>query len=110
MFSTLDSWSAYWQIPVAEDSRPYLAFVTPEGTFEPTGIPMGAKNVASCYARFMQILLDKLNSPNTLCYLDDVIVGTKDDYKHLEEVEKVFQIQREANLKLNAKKNKTVRG
>ena len=106
VFSTLDSHSAYWQVPVAKDFRPYLAFVTPEGTFKPTQMPMGGKNTASCYARFKQILLDKLNSQNTLCYLDNVIIGTKDDNRHLEELEKVFKIQREANLKLNARKTK----
>ena len=108
VFSTLDSHSAYWQVPVAKDFRPYLAFVTPEGTFKPTQMPMGGKNTASCYARFKQILLDKLNSQNTLCYLDNVIIGTKDDNRHLEELEKVFKIQREAILKLNTNKKQVI--
>ena len=35
-----------------------------------------------------------------------MIIGTKDDNRHLEELEKVFKIQQEANLKLNARKTK----
>jgi hypothetical protein len=31
VFSTLDLWGGYWQIPLTERAKKYTAFVTPDG-------------------------------------------------------------------------------
>ena len=50
------------------------------------------------------MLVTKLRSPWVLCYLDDLLVHTKTTKQHLEEMRKVFQMHREAGIKMKAKK------
>ena len=104
IFSTLDAAGAYHCIPVEEKARPMLAFVTPFGVHTFKRMPFGASNSGPCYARFMEMLVSKLRSPWTLCYLDDLMVHTMDTKLHLKELRKVFQMHREAGIRLKAKK------
>ena len=78
VFSTLDASQAYQTIPVAEGSRKALAFVTPFGLYTFARMPMGARNAGATYSRFVQMCLDKLRSPYTMSYLDDIIMFTAD--------------------------------
>ena len=104
VFSTLDAAGAYHCIPVEEKTRPLLAFVTPFGLHTWKRMPFGASNAAPCYSRFMGMLVSKLRSPWILCYLDDLLVHTINTKQHLEELRKVFQMHREAGIRLKAKK------
>ena len=104
IFSTLDAAGAYHCVPVAEQARPMLAFVTPFGVHTFKRMPFGASNSGPCFARFMEMLISKLRSPWTLCYLDDLMVHTVTTKQHLDELRKVFQMHREAGIKLKAKK------
>ena len=49
-------------------------------------------------------MIDKLRSPWVLCYLDDIIVHSRELQAHVEELRKVLQMHREAGIKLTAKK------
>ena len=104
VFSTLDAAGAYHCVPVEAKSRPLLAFVTPFGLYTFKRMPFGASNSGPCYSRFMEMLVNKLRSPWILCYLDDMLAHTKTTEQHLEELRKVFQMHREAGIKLKAKK------
>ena len=104
VFSTLDAAGAYHCVPVEASSRPLLAFITPFGLYTFKRMPFGASNSGPCYARFMEMLVSKLKSPWTLCYLDDMMVHTLTMAQHLEELRKVFQMHREAGIRLKAKK------
>ena len=46
------------------------------------------------------MLVSKLRSPWTLCYLDDLMVHTVTTEQHLEELRKVFMMHREAGIRL----------
>ena len=104
VFSTLDAAGAYHCIPVAQRTRPLLAFVTPFGLYTWKRMPFGASNAGPCYSRLMEMLVSKLRSPWVLCYLDDLLTHTVTTEQHLEELRKVFQMHREAGIKLKAKK------
>lgn len=104
VFSALDTAAAYNVIPVSKESRPLLAFITPRGIFTFKRMPFGPKNSASCYARFIESLLRKLNSNHCQAYLDDVIIYTGDVEEHLREMEAVLALHEEANIKLRPHK------
>ena len=104
VFSTLDAAAAYMTIPTSQRSRPYLAFITPFGTYTFLKMPFGARNSGSCYARFVEKCILKLRSPFILAYIDDVIVATPELEQHLLELEKVFEVHAEAGICLKAKK------
>ena len=104
IFSTLDAAGAYHTVPVAEKSRPLLAFTTPFGLFHFKRMPFGPANSGQVYSRFMQMLVDKLRSPYVVCYVDDVILATPDIQTHMKELRNLFQMHRDAGICVTAKK------
>ena len=103
-FSALDAAAAYHTIPVAKKARPLLAFTTPYGLFTFTRMPFGPTNSGACYARFVDMLLQKIRSQHVVAYIDDILIFTNDLEKHLKEMEQVFQLHRYAGIKLRPKK------
>ena len=104
VFSTLDASQAYHTIPVAEESKKALAFITPFGLYTFCRMPFGARNSGACYSRFVQICLDKLRSPYALSYLDDIIIFTPNIELHIEELERVLEMHKQSGIKLNPTK------
>mgnify|MGYP003312821645 CR=1 FL=1 len=104
VFTALDAASAYHSIRVKEHCRPYLAFTTPYGLYQMKRMPFGPRNAPATYARFIELALQKLRSPYIICYLDDIIVHTRDLEHHLEEVRKTLEMHMEAGIKLRASK------
>ena len=100
VFSTLDASQAYHTIPVAEGSKKALAFVTPFGLYTFSRMPFGARNAGATYSRFVQLCLDKLRSPHTLSYLDDIIMFTEDVWSHVDELDRVLGMHAQAGIKL----------
>ena len=75
-YSTIDLSKGYWQIPVAEEDMHKTAFVTPDGCCEFLRMPFGMKNSGAMLVRGMKKLLQDMD--NVECYIDDLIVYTKD--------------------------------
>ena len=108
-FSAIDASAAYHTVPVEAKSRPYLAFLTPYGTFQFKKMPFGAKNAGATYSRLVELAIMKLRSPAILAYIDDVICATAELYEHLNELEKVFRMHREAGIKIKPEKTQLIR-
>lgn len=71
MYSPLDAATAFHVIPVKESSRPLLAFITPKVIFEFLKMPFGPKKSGNVYARFVDLLLQKIRSPNVVAYVEN---------------------------------------
>ena len=104
LFSTLDLASGYWQVEVKPEDREKTAFVTSEGLYEFNVLPFGLCNGPATFQRLMNILLAGIQWHDCLVYLDDIIVLGRTFEEHLQNLAKVFQRLREANLKLQVKK------
>ena len=84
-FSKLDLSHAYQQILLDKDSRKFITINTHLGLFQYTGVPFGLVSA-------LDTLLQGI--PNTLCYLDDILITGKTDAEHLynlEEAQKWLQ-------------------
>lgn len=68
----------------------YLHGYTPLGLFEfeLTYVCFGLTNAAKTFHRFMNIVLQGLDF--TFCYIDDILIASKDEAKHFQHLEKVF--------------------
>lgn len=97
-FSALDLAKGFHQVPLAEDSKHKLAFVTPLGQWEWECTPMGLHSAPGAFQAAMQQTLAGLQHC-TMVYVDDIIVFTKDLKSHLEALEEVFKRLREFNLR-----------
>ena len=74
-FSALDLAKGFHQIPLAEDSKAKLAFVTPLGQWEWETTPMGLHSAPAAFQAAMQQTLAGLQHC-TLVYIDDIIIFT----------------------------------
>lgn len=89
LFTSLDLASGYYQIPVAEESRPKTAFVTPDGQYEFNRMPFGLVNAPSVFQRTINKVLMEAKLKYAIVYMDDILIPFKDldeDMKRLEEV------------------------
>ena len=103
-FSKLDSNSAYWQIPMHDDSKHKTAFRTRHGLFEFNKLPFGLTNSPSTYSRVMNLVLRGLNWKIVLAFLDDILVLGLSIQGHLDNLREVFARFRQYGLKLKPKK------
>lgn len=62
IFTTLDLEDGFFHVPVAEDSRKYTAFVTPDGQYEFKYVPFGICNSPAVFCRFISFVLTRWNN------------------------------------------------
>lgn len=105
-FSTIDLRQGYWQLDVCEEDRHKTAFVTHNGLFEFNRMAFGLNTAAQTFQKTMEIVLSGLTYETCLCYLDDVIVFSRDHSEHCERLKTVPSRFREHNLRARLSKCK----
>uniref|UniRef100_A0A7I4YT76 RNA-directed DNA polymerase n=1 Tax=Haemonchus contortus TaxID=6289 RepID=A0A7I4YT76_HAECO len=103
-FSTLDMASGYWQIKLTEDAQNKSAFTTPEGLYEFLVLPFGLCTSPAVFQRLMDRVLGDLKGEEVFVYIDDILVATDSEERHLQMLTKVFEAFREAKLKFKPQK------
>lgn len=103
-FITLDLASGYYQVPIAEASKPLTAFVTPDGQYEFNRMPFGLANAPAVFQRMMHKVLGSARYTEATVYIDDVLIYGKDKEECLNRFENVLQLLDKANLTLNLSK------
>ena len=80
------------------------SFVTPIGNYHYKVISFGLKNVESTYQKMMTRMFKPQLSKNIEVYIDDMMVKNKVVFKHVGDLENIFEILRRHKLRLNASK------
>ena len=95
---------AFWQIPLAEESKPASAFITANGLYHFNVMPFGLSSATQTFQRLMQRILQGIDFCRTYC--DDIVVFTmEDDWSlHLKHIEAVLQRIKNANLTIKKSK------
>ena len=105
IFSTMDLKSGFWQVKMAEESRPYTAFTVGSlGVYEFLRMPFGLCNAPATFQRLMQNCLSELNLTYALIYLDDIVVFSDTEKEHVKRLAAVFERFRKHGLKLKPSK------
>lgn len=100
--TTLDIRSAYWQIKVAEESRPLTAFTVPtRGLFQFKRMPFGIHSAPAVWQRLIDRVIGVDLEQYVFVYLDDVIVCTPTFERHVEILKEVLSRITKAGLTLN---------
>jgi len=81
-FSILDLKSAFWQIPLREEDRPFTCFRVPgKGLYRWTVWPMGVKTAPACCVQMTRDILKGMEDYSAP-YTDDLIVFSRNALDH----------------------------
>ncbi|GFU50930.1 retrovirus-related Pol polyprotein from transposon 17.6 [Trichonephila clavipes] len=102
IFSKIDIFKAFHQIPIAECDIPKTAVTTPWGLYEYTHLCFGLVNAPQTFMRFMHEVLSGL----LFCfvYLDDILCYSENAEEHRSHLRTIFQRLSSYGLKLNISK------
>ena len=101
-FSKLDLNSAYWQLPLSEDSKKLTCFITPFGRFIFNRLPFGLCSAPERYQRTVADILHGID--NCHCLLDDIFVFGATQQQHDETLNNVLTRLSNAGVTLNRDK------
>ncbi|KMQ86252.1 reverse ribonuclease integrase, partial [Lasius niger] len=103
--STLDLSQAYFQIPLAKDSREITAFSVPDkGLYHFTRMPYGLTGAPATFQRLLDKLIGPEMEPFAFAYLDDIIIATPTFEEHIVWLKKVLAKISSADLTINPEK------
>ena len=101
-FRKLDANSGFWQIPLAPESRPLTAFLTPFGRYCFNKLPFGVSSAPELFQRRMNQILEGLEG--VLCQMDDVLIFGCDKPQHDERLIAAMKRIEAAGVTLNSEK------
>ena len=99
--SFMDGSSGYNQIRMASKDEELTAFRTPKGIYYYKVMPFRLKNAGATYQRAMQRIFDDMLHKNVECYVDDLVVKSKQRVGHIADLRRVFERLRRYQLKMN---------
>ena len=102
--SFLDTFQGYHQIPLALDNQEKTVFLTPMGNYHYKVMPFRLKNVGSTYQRMMTRMFEPQLGKNIEAYIDDMVVKSKVETEHIDDLRNIFEILRKHKLHLNVAK------
>jgi hypothetical protein len=103
-FTCLDLRSRYWQIRLADDTKEKTVFTCRYGHFQFRVMPFGLTNAPATFQRMMNDILHRYIDCCTMVYLDDIIIFSKTEEEHIENVLEIVRVLQEHKLILNEKK------
>ena len=104
MLSFIDAFSGYNQIRMDRVDREKTSFVTSQGLFCYEMMPFGLKNVRATYQRLVNHMFRPQIGWNVEVYVDDMLVKSQDEGKHLDDMQETFDTLRQYHIKLNPSK------
>uniref|UniRef100_A0A2N9G447 Integrase catalytic domain-containing protein n=1 Tax=Fagus sylvatica TaxID=28930 RepID=A0A2N9G447_FAGSY len=104
LLTFMDAFSGYNQIMMDDADQEKTSFITSKGLFCYKVMPFGLKNAGATYQRLMNKMFHHQIGRNVEVYVDDMLVKTKDERKHLEDLKETFETLRRYRMKLNPNK------
>uniref|UniRef100_A0A8R1EHV4 RNA-directed DNA polymerase n=1 Tax=Caenorhabditis japonica TaxID=281687 RepID=A0A8R1EHV4_CAEJA len=105
-FTTLDLMAGYWQIPMEEMSKEKTAFAVLNEQFQFEVMPFGLAISPAVFQAAMEQVLGEWIGKSVFVYIDDILIASKTEKEHEEDLTKVLRRIRECGLKLKAQKCK----
>ena len=102
--SFLDAFQGYHQIPLALDDQERTTFVTPVGNYHYKVMSFGLKNTGATYQKMMTRMFEPQLGKNIEIYIDDMVVKSKVESEHVNDLRNIFAILRKHKLRFNATK------
>ena len=102
--SFLDAFQGYHQIALATKDQEKTAFISPDANYHYTVMPFRLKNVGATHQRMMtRMFRDKIGRTIEV-YIDDMVVKSKWEMQHINDLKRVFEVLRLHKLCFNVDK------
>ena len=102
--SFLEAFQRYLEILLALDDEEKTVFVTPTRNYYYKVMPFGLKNAGSTYQKMMTRMFEPQLGKNVKVYIDDMVVKSKVESEHVNDLGSIFEVLRKHKLHLNASK------
>ena len=100
----MDAFSRYNQIMMDEANQEKTSFITSQGLFCYKVMPFGLKNAGATYQRLVNHMFCPQIRWNVEVYVDDMLVKSQVEGKHLDNLQETFDTFRQYNMRLNPNK------
>ena len=100
IMSTMDLTSSFWQIPLAEESKKYTAFLYEDKCYEFCVTPFGLKTSTAALVRALDFVLNGLGY-FYFTFIDDIFCASENVHQHLLHLELLFHRLMENNRTIN---------
>ena len=100
----MDAFSGYNQIKIDKADQEKTLFVTSQGLFCYKVMPFSLKNASATYQRLMNKMFTHQIGRNVQVYVDDMLVKSRREDDHLDDLREIFDTFRSYNMKLNLSK------
>ena len=104
LLTFMDAFSGYNQIKMAEEDQEKTAFITSQGLYCYKVMPFGLKNARATYQRLVNKMFNKQISRNMEVYVDDMLIKSKEELAHLDDLRETFATLKQYQMKLNPSK------
>ena len=102
IFSKVDLFKGYHQIPVNKDDVAKTGVITPFGLFVFDRTPFGLKNAGQDFQRMMDEIMADI--PHVFVYIDDILIASVTPEEHLHDLKQVFESLSDNGLVVNKAK------
>ena len=102
--SFLDAFQGYHQIALAPEDQEKTTFISSDANYHYTVMPFGLKNAGATYQRMMTRMFQDKIGRTVEVYIDDMVVKSKQEGRHIEDLSGAFKVLRQHKLRLNAEK------
>ena len=104
LLSFIDAFSGYNQIKMDEADKEKTSFITSQGLFCYKVMPFSLKNAGATYQRLVNYMFRPQIGRNVEVYVDDMLVKSLDEERHLDDLRETFDTLRRHQMKLNPNK------
>ena len=105
VFSTVDLRSAYHQVRLKDEDKPYTAFEASGCLYQFTRLPFGVTNGVACFQREMVKFVQEENLKGTFPYLDNITICGKDQEDPDANLKEFLEAANRKNITYNEEKS-----
>ena len=104
LLTFMDTFSRYNQIKISEEDQEKTALITSQGLYCYNVMPFGLKNAGATYQRLVNKMFSNQIGRNMEVYMDDMLVKSKEELTHLDDLKETFAMLKQYQMKLNPSK------
>ena len=101
LLTFMDAFSGYNQIKIDEEDQEKTAFITSQGLYCYKVMSFELKNAGATYQRLVNKMFNKQIGRNMEVYVDDMLIKSKKELAHLDDLREMFATLKQYQMKLN---------